>query len=127
MFCIKQSAVNQENPDSKNNDKPSTTLPGTVQKIIKSPNPDQSEQAEIVLPDAEPLYQEIRVENTLEDKQGEELGEAFEKDIPSAVPRFSARDGLRHDTLRIHGGEGSGANPSPPPADRRVGSLPVKP
>ena len=74
MFCIKQSAVNQENPDSKNNDKPSTTLPGTVQKIIKSPNPDQSEQAEIVLPDAEPLYQEIRVENTLEDKQGEEVG-----------------------------------------------------
>ncbi len=74
MFCIKQSAVNQDNPEIKNNDKPSTTLPGTVQKIVKSPNPNQPEQAEIVLPDAEPLYQEIRIENTLKDKQGQEVG-----------------------------------------------------
>jgi len=74
MFCIKQSAVNEANPETKKNDKLSTTLPGTVQKIIKSPNPHQPEQAEIVLPDAEPLYQEIRIENTLEDKHGEEVG-----------------------------------------------------
>jgi hypothetical protein len=54
-------------------EKPSTTLPGTVQKIIKTPNPKAPEQAEIVVENAEELYREIRVENTLVNEKGEEV------------------------------------------------------
>jgi hypothetical protein len=57
-----------------NDNKPSTTLPGTVNKIIKSPHPSVPEKAEILVPDAEPLYQEIRIENKMKDEQGEEVG-----------------------------------------------------
>jgi hypothetical protein len=55
-------------------EKPSTTLPGMVQKIIKTPNPQAPEQAEIVVENAEELYREIRVENTLLNESGEEVG-----------------------------------------------------
>jgi len=54
-------------------EKPSTTLPGTVQKIIKTPNPKAPEQVEIVVENAEELYREIRVENTLGNEKGEEV------------------------------------------------------
>ena len=54
-------------------DKPSTTLPGTVQKIIKPIDPDAEDTAEISIEKAEDLYREIRVENTLKDEKGEEV------------------------------------------------------
>jgi hypothetical protein len=60
--------------DEKPENKPSTTLPGIVEKIVKSPDPGEPERAEIVLPDAEPLYQEIRIENKLTNEAGEEVG-----------------------------------------------------
>jgi hypothetical protein len=46
-------------------EKPSTTLPGTVEKIIKSPYPSESEKAQIAIEGADHLYKEIRIENTL--------------------------------------------------------------
>ena len=55
-------------------DKPSTTLPGTVQKIIKPIDPDAEDTAEISIEKAEDLYREIRVENTLKDENGEKIG-----------------------------------------------------
>jgi hypothetical protein len=55
-------------------DKPSTTLPGTVQKIIKPIDPDAEDTAEISIEKAEDLYREIRVENTLKDENGEKVG-----------------------------------------------------
>jgi len=54
-------------------EKPSTTLPGTVQKIIKPVLPEVPEKAEIAVDDAEELYREIRVENTLVNEKGEEV------------------------------------------------------
>jgi hypothetical protein len=49
-------------------------LPGTVQKIIPPSVAGDAEKAEISVEPAEPLYQEIRVENTLKDeKTGEEV------------------------------------------------------
>jgi hypothetical protein len=54
-------------------DNPSTTLPGTVNKIIKSPHPDVPEKAEISVEGADDLYREIRVENTLTDEKGNEV------------------------------------------------------
>jgi hypothetical protein len=54
-------------------DKPSATMPGTVQKIIKPPDPRDPEKAEIALERADELYREIRIENTLTDDQGNEV------------------------------------------------------
>ena len=53
--------------------KSSTTLPGKVRKIIKSHDPKEPDQAEISVPDAEPLYQELRIENKLTNEEGEEV------------------------------------------------------
>jgi protocatechuate 3,4-dioxygenase beta subunit len=55
-----------EKPD----EKPSVTLPGTVEKVIKPLVPNEPEKAQITVHDAEDLYKEIRVENTLTDEHG---------------------------------------------------------
>ena len=51
-------------------EKPSTTLPGVVQKVIPSPHPSVPEKAEIEVKGADDLYREIRVDNVLTDKDG---------------------------------------------------------
>jgi hypothetical protein len=50
--------------------KPSTTLPGTVEKIIKSRDPSKPEKAQIGIEGAEHLYREIRIDNVLKDQEG---------------------------------------------------------
>ena len=52
--------------------KPKVKRPGFVRKIIKSPYPDDPEKAEIMVEGADELYREIRIENTLENEQGEQ-------------------------------------------------------
>ena len=69
-------------------EKPTTTLPGTVQKIIKSPDPSVPEKAEIAVEGADELYKEIRVENTLTDEKGQEV-----KLKPGAEVRSHHRSG----------------------------------
>jgi uncharacterized protein YfaS (alpha-2-macroglobulin family) len=54
-------------------EKPSTTRPGTVQRIIKSPYSGAPEKAEIAIQGADDLYKEIRIENALVDENGEEV------------------------------------------------------
>jgi hypothetical protein len=54
-------------------EKPNTTMPGTVKKIIKPVHPDLPEKAEIAVEGADELYREIRIENTLKDDQGQEV------------------------------------------------------
>jgi hypothetical protein len=51
-------------------EKPSVTLPGTVEKIIPSTHPNDPEKAQIAVEGADELYREIRVENTLRDADG---------------------------------------------------------
>jgi uncharacterized cupredoxin-like copper-binding protein len=65
--------MSDKNLDTASNGKPSTTLSGKVEKIIKSPGPNEPEKAEITVPDAEPLYQEIRIENKLKGEDGEDV------------------------------------------------------
>lgn len=55
-------------------EKPSTTLPGIVEKLIKPRHPRDPEKAQIVLEGADHLYREIRIVNTLNDANGQELG-----------------------------------------------------
>lgn len=51
------------------------TLPGTVEKIIPPPPyADEPEKVEIAVEGADPLYKEIRIENTLRDEEGKEVG-----------------------------------------------------
>jgi hypothetical protein len=54
-------------------EKSATTLPATVEKIIKSPSPSEPEKAQIVVEGADHLYRELRIENTLRDENGEKV------------------------------------------------------
>ena len=54
----------------KSPEKPSVTLPGTVEKIIPAVG-DEPEKAQITLEGADELYREVRIENTLQDADGE--------------------------------------------------------
>jgi hypothetical protein len=51
-------------------EKPSVTLPGTVEKVIPPIDPVEPEKAQISVRGADDLYKEIRVENTLHDENG---------------------------------------------------------
>jgi hypothetical protein len=58
-----------EKPQEPESEKAAVTLPGTVKKIIPAFAGDDKDKAEIVVEGAAPLYQEIRVDNVLEDKK----------------------------------------------------------
>jgi hypothetical protein len=76
-------------------DKPSTTLPGTVEKIIKSPYANEPEKAQIAIEGGDDLYKEIRIENELTDengnkvrlKQGAEVEVTVEADKEATTPK----------------------------------------
>ncbi|HWY59240.1 MAG TPA: hypothetical protein VNZ03_32555 [Terriglobales bacterium] len=55
------------------NAKPSAILPGTVEKIIKSPFPSEPEKAQIAVEGADHLYREIRIDNTLTNEDGDDV------------------------------------------------------
>lgn len=53
---------------------PNIKLPATVEKIIPSPDPNAPEKAQInIQQGADPLYKEIRIENTLTDGNGKKV------------------------------------------------------
>ena len=54
-------------------EKSSTTLPATVEKIIKPHFPNEPEKAQISIEGADHLYRELRIENTLTDENGEKV------------------------------------------------------
>lgn len=54
-------------------DQPSATLSGTVEKIIKPLVSNEPEKAQIAVEQADHLYKEIRIENTLTDADGEQV------------------------------------------------------
>ena len=67
------SKANREGDKSNvDGDKPVITLTGVVQKII-NPLDSKEEKAEIAIQEADDLYKEIRIENTLENAAGEKL------------------------------------------------------
>jgi hypothetical protein len=75
--------------------KPKTTKPGAVRKIIKPPIPDEPEKAEISVHGADDLYREIRIENSLESddgkkvklKEGAEVSVTIEADPKQTIPK----------------------------------------
>ncbi len=54
-------------------EKPSVTLPGTVEKIIKPQHPSVPEKAQISVEGGDDLYREIRIVNSLTDESGNEV------------------------------------------------------
>jgi hypothetical protein len=54
-------------------EKPSATLPATVEKIIPSRSPSEPEKAQISVEGADHLYRELRIENKLTDENGERV------------------------------------------------------
>jgi hypothetical protein len=66
--------MNEKIPEDKNSpEKATVTLPGTVEKIIPPITPALPEKAQIAIKGAEHLYREIRVENTFQDADGNEV------------------------------------------------------
>jgi hypothetical protein len=85
-------------------EKPTITLPGTVEKIIPPMIPSEPEKAQIAVEGADHLYREIRVENTLQDadgnavslKKGAQVEVTIEADPEDTVPKAASgitRDG----------------------------------
>jgi hypothetical protein len=72
-----------------------TTKPGTVEKVINPIDPREPEKAQINIPDAEPLYQELRIPNSLKDdhgndvklKEGAEVELHVEADKSDTIPK----------------------------------------
>jgi len=54
-------------------EKPSVTMPGTVEKIIPPAHPSEPEKAQIAVEGGDELYREIRIENALTDENGDEV------------------------------------------------------
>ena len=54
-------------------EKTSITLPGTVERVIESPFPNEPDKAQISVEGADELYREIRIDNTLTNEDGEEV------------------------------------------------------
>jgi hypothetical protein len=54
-------------------EQPSTTLPGTVDKIIPSSRPSLPEKAQIAVKGPDRRKQDIRIENSLTDEHGDEV------------------------------------------------------
>jgi hypothetical protein len=55
-------------------EQPSMTIPATVDKIIPSSGPSQPEKAQISIDESNRKYQKLRIENTLTNEHGDEVG-----------------------------------------------------
>jgi hypothetical protein len=58
---------------ARNIEQPSTTMPGTVKRIIPSPRTNLPEKAQIAVAGAPRPYRDIRIENTLTDEHGDDV------------------------------------------------------
>jgi hypothetical protein len=54
-------------------ERPSTTMPGTVDKIIMSRGAGQPEKANIAVEGADHRHRDLRIENTLTDEHGDDV------------------------------------------------------
>jgi hypothetical protein len=58
---------------ARNIEQPSTTIPGTVKKIIPSPRTNLPEKAQIAVVGAPRPHRDLRIENTLTDEHGDDV------------------------------------------------------
>lgn len=73
-YFFKEILLSENLSEGNMSEKHNVKLPATVEKIIKPPDPRMPEKAQINIErGAEPLYQEIRIENALKDSHGREV------------------------------------------------------
>jgi hypothetical protein len=60
-------------------------MSGTVEAIIKSPFPNEPDKAQIHVAGAEVLYRDIRIDNSLTNANGEEVGLKLGADVEVTV------------------------------------------
>lgn len=80
--------------------RPSRTVPTVVKQILKPIHPDQSEKVEISITEADDLFREVRIVNTLKGfdgklvrlKQGARVDVTFEAEINDTVAKFKDSD-----------------------------------
>ena len=74
------------------------TLPGTVEKVIKSTNPKEPDKAQIAVEGADELYREIRIDNALQDEKGEKValkvGTEVEVTVEAPTDGTSAKENI---------------------------------
>lgn len=105
-------ASGNEKSEEQKVEKPSVTLPGTVDKVIPSVHPAEPDKAQIIVEGADHLYREIRVTNTLQDengnevalKQGAEVEVTIEADASETVPKRHSPWSGSHDEGQYSGG-----------------------
>ncbi|MGB9235878.1 MAG: hypothetical protein WCC04_15830 [Terriglobales bacterium] len=68
MANIHEAQASSDKPE-----RPSTTLPGIVQKVIAPIVPGDPEKAQVAVEGADHLYRELRIENKLVDEDGEKV------------------------------------------------------
>jgi hypothetical protein len=71
MYSSQEGTMAEDSTEAKK--KPKTTLPGTVEKIIKPIDQREPDKAQIGIQGGEPLYREIRIDNTFTNAHGEEV------------------------------------------------------
>ena len=84
-------------------EQPSTTMPGTVDKIIPSPRPSQPEKAQIAVDGADHRHRDLRIENTLTDEHGDDvkLKRVLTLRLPSQPNQRSNRNKLARTANRL--------------------------
>lgn len=73
---------------------------GVVEKVIRPPHPSMPEKAQIAVEDADHLYREIRIDNTLETEDGKKVklkeqapvDVVIEADEDATVPKRSGKE-----------------------------------
>jgi hypothetical protein len=70
----KSARITQRNLDAgRIAERPRTTMPGTVDKIIPPARPKQPEKAQIVVDGAARRHRDLRIENSLTEQHGDEI------------------------------------------------------
>jgi predicted DNA-binding antitoxin AbrB/MazE fold protein len=70
---LEDQAPTAQPASSDDGEKPSVTLPGTVEKILKPVDPSEPEKAQIAVDGADDLYKEVRIDNRLQNGNGNEV------------------------------------------------------
>jgi hypothetical protein len=73
LVAMKSHLARQEVKGESMTERPSVTLPAKVEKVIEPAESGEPETAQIKVESADPLYREIRIENTLKDSEGKEV------------------------------------------------------
>jgi hypothetical protein len=70
----KSARIAERNLDAKRTaEQPSTSMPGTVEKIIPASGPNQSEKAQIAVDVPDQQHRKLRIENDLTDEHGDDV------------------------------------------------------